>query len=77
MAEDDSRKGYRVKLYHLESEGAWMDVGTGNLICIYLEELKAPALVLTSEEDNVTILLKSRIQLEDIYERQGGKPQLL
>jgi hypothetical protein len=74
MQEDGSeKKGYRVKLYQLEADGAWVDIGTGNLICSYVEELKAPALILTSEDDPQHVLLMSKIQLDDIYERQGGK----
>lgn len=64
---------YRVKLYHLESEGGWVDVGTGSLTCAILDEFKAPGLILSSENDSSVLLLKSKIQSDDIYERQGGE----
>ena len=65
--------GWRVKLYQLESEGAgaWQDQGTGNVICKTL--LSGPAIVVMneSEDEEYTPLLQSKIQLEDVYERQG------
>jgi len=63
---------YRVKLYHLQPESGWTDVGTGNLTCSLLEDINAPALIVVSESDNSVVLLKSKIQAEDIYERQEG-----
>ena len=51
-----------------------VDVGTGNLVCSYVEELKAPALIMTNEDDPQQILLMSKIQLDDIYERQNFLP---
>jgi hypothetical protein len=63
---------YRVKLYHLQPEGGWTDVGTGNLTCSMLEDINAPALIVVAESDSSVVLLKSKIQVEDIYERQDG-----
>lgn len=65
--------GWRVKLYQLESEGAgaWQDQGTGNVICKSV--LSGPAIVVMneSEDEEFPPLLQSKIQLEDVYERQG------
>jgi protein phosphatase 4 regulatory subunit 3 len=65
--------GWRVKLYQLESEGAgaWQDQGTGNVICKSV--LSGPAIVVMneSEDEEYTPLLQSKIQIEDVYERQG------
>jgi protein phosphatase 4 regulatory subunit 3 len=65
--------GWRVKLYQLESEGAgaWQDQGTGNVICKSV--LSGPAIVVMneSEDEEYAPLLQSKIQIEDVYERQG------
>jgi protein phosphatase 4 regulatory subunit 3 len=65
--------GWRVKLYQLESEGAgaWQDQGTGNVICKSV--LSGPAIVVMneSEDEEFAPLLQSKIQIEDVYERQG------
>ena len=62
----------RVKLYQLESEGSWLDRGTGHVICKYVSSIEAPALIMYNEDDIDNVIIQSRIQLEDIYERQGG-----
>ncbi len=67
-----AQQGWRVKLYELEPEGAWVDKGTGFVICCILPSLGCPALVVTSEESDDKILLQSKIQSEDNYEQQGG-----
>lgn len=69
-AEDASLSGWRIKLYELDAQGAWLDRGTG-YVDIRVESEPAPALVIVSEEDN-SELLRSKVQLEDVYERQGG-----
>lgn len=65
--------GWRVKLYQLESEGAgaWQDQGTGNVSCKSV--LSGPAIVVMneSEDEEFAPLLQSKIQIEDVYERQG------
>ena len=63
--------GWRVKLYQLETEGSWLDQGTGFVECKFISEIRAPALIVKNE-DNDEVLLQSKIQCEDIYERQGG-----
>jgi protein phosphatase-4 regulatory subunit 3 len=64
--------GWRVKLYQLAKEGAWIDHGTGHVSCKYVQSLGGLAIVVINENDNST-LLQSRVQHEDIYERQGGR----
>lgn len=63
--------GWRVKLYQLESEGSWLDQGTGFVECKYIPNIQAPALIVQNEDDGM-LLLQAKIQCEDIYERQGG-----
>ncbi len=68
--------GWRVKLYQLESEGAgaWLDQGTGNVICksvVHAAGPPRPAIVIESEDESQPPLLQSKIQTDDVYERQG------
>lgn len=68
-------EGYRVKLYLLEGEGTWGEIGTCKVVCKCVSidgNDFTPALVMRGEHDQ-NILLQSRIQFEDVYERQGGK----
>jgi hypothetical protein len=62
---------WRVKLYHLESNGSWKEMGTGYASFSHLENFSGPSLVVESEIDS-TILLRSELSKEDIYERQSG-----
>lgn len=62
--------GWRVKLYELEPDGAWLDQGTGNVQCKFDPEIGGPAIIAMSE-DSSEVILRSKIQFEDIYERQG------
>lgn len=74
--------GFLIKLYIL-NDGAWSDQGTGYVQCVYEtdklkdngnhSEVSAPALVVMKDECPNLELLCTRIQLEDIYERQGGR----
>jgi hypothetical protein len=81
---------YRVKLYQLESQGIWLDRGTGFVTCSSLAvcldcislrlyftanivQLQAdPSIFILRDEDRA-LMLQSRIVLDDVYERQGGK----
>ena len=69
-------EGYRVKLYELEHSGSWVDRGVGHVTVMMVTELQGPALCILSEETG-TFLLQSKIQSDDLYERQGGKSLLL
>lgn len=64
-------KGWRVKLYQLESEGAWQDQGTGVVHCKSVATL-GPAICVSKEDNDDSYFLQSKIQCDDIYERQGG-----
>ena len=63
MADDCSgnSKGWRVKLYQLETEGAWQDQGTGVVHCKNVAPL-GPAICVSKEEDESMVFLKSKIQ---------------
>ena len=60
--------GWRVKLYQLEPEGAWLDKGTGCASCRVMEG--GPKIFVTTE-DGTGVVLDSKIRSDDIYERQG------
>lgn len=63
---------WRIKLYELEDQGAWIDKGTGFVHCKVVNELGGPALVIRSEENDGVIFFQSKIQTDDVYEIQGG-----
>lgn len=60
----------RVKLYQLESEGIWLDQGTGFVACSSFQAAEGPCMAICREDDG-TVMLQSRIVLDDVYERQG------
>ncbi len=61
--------GWKVKLYLLEPEGAWGDLGTGIVVCKYTTD--GPCLVVL-DEDQSKVMLQSKIRTQDVYERQGA-----
>lgn len=64
---------WRAKLYELESTGSWLDQGTGYVaLVINSTTLHCPALVMVSEEEDGKVLLESKIQSDEQYEKQGG-----
>lgn len=62
---------WRVKLYELEHTGMWVDHGIGYATIEMDSELNGPALCVISESEPGKYLMKSKIQSEDLYERQG------
>jgi hypothetical protein len=64
---------WRIKLYELEEQGAWIDKGTGFVNSKVVAELGGPALVIRSEENDGVIFFQSKIQVDDVYEVQGGE----
>ena len=66
-----SLDGWRIKLYELETTGAWLDKGTGYVTCKQIEELGGPALQIVSEDAPGLVFFRSKIQSEDVYELQG------
>ena len=83
LKEEGERNGYRVKLYVLQSDGAgyWQDQGTGNVVChVPVLGEREPAIVVFTETpaddsagtpSTTNVLLRSKIQADDVYERQG------
>ncbi|KAF2074192.1 hypothetical protein CYY_004510 [Polysphondylium violaceum] len=59
----------RVKVYQLDINGKWEDIGTGHVSCTYIESLAGLALIVKSEDDN-SIILETKLSLEDIYQKQ-------
>lgn len=79
-------EGWRVKLYRLNSDGSWDDCGTGRIVCLYkpstakpsdspkeqvYQELGEPTLCMRAEANPSRVLLRTRILLQDAYQRQG------
>ena len=83
LKEEGEQSGYRVKLYVLQSDGAgyWQDQGTGNVVChIPVLGEREPAIIVYTETpaddstgtpSTTNVLLRSKIQADDVYERQG------
>ena len=67
-----SNNGWRVKLYQLKEGNGWDDQGTGYLECVFLTTIRAPAFIIRKEDDP-SVVFESKIQCEDVYERQGGQ----
>eukprot|EP01031_Cornospumella_fuschlensis_P047005 gene47005-57562_t len=67
----DKPKSWRAKLYELESTGSWLDQGTGFVLSELQLRGDEPCLVMLSEEDENKTLLTSRIQSDEMYEKQG------
>lgn len=62
-----------MKLYELESSGTWVDHGIGFAYIQLNSTFNGPALSVISESSTDQFLLQSKIQSEDLYEKQGGK----
>jgi protein phosphatase-4 regulatory subunit 3 len=67
---EESKDGWRVKVYQLNLEGQWDDKGTGHVQCATNAE--GHALLVKAEDEGDTVLLDARIVQEDIYQKQGG-----
>jgi hypothetical protein len=69
---EDGTNGWRVKLYQLDSDGAWQDQGTGLVTCKFVASKEGPAIVVANDEeensDNSNVLLESKIQFDDAYD---------
>ena len=59
----------KVKVYRLNTDGGWLDLGTGYANCHIRDEI--PYLIVMTEALPSTLLLESKIRIEDVYERQG------
>jgi hypothetical protein len=62
---------WRVKLYELENTGNWIDLGVGHVAVQLVTELGGPALCIASEAEKGKYILVSKIQSEDLYEKQA------
>eukprot|EP01032_Pedospumella_encystans_P018134 gene18134-20651_t len=62
---------WRIKLYELEEQGAWIDKGTGFVHVKVVSEFGGPALVIRSEENDGVIFFQSKVITDDVYEIQG------
>ena len=71
MPQFKTSKEWRVKLYELEAQGAWLDKGTGHVKVHLTDGSSEPALLMIDEDTKETVL-HSKIPTDDIYERQGG-----
>ena len=60
--------GWRVKLYRLNPDGSWDDCGTGRIRCLLPND---PSLCVTAEQQDGRVLLRTRILVHDVYQRQG------
>ena len=60
---------WRVKVYHLENDGTWKEIGTGNVFCNWSQNFGSH-LKVESEADS-SVLLVSQISHEEIYDRQN------
>lgn len=69
--ENESTPIWRVKLYELEHTGTWVDHGIGHATVEMVNDLNGPALCVASESEQGKYLMRSKIQSEDLYERQG------
>jgi len=70
-------KGWRVKLYRLNSDGSWDDCGTGR-IAVFFTEQNASMLCMhaethadDSEDAAPKVLLRVDVLVKDAYQRQG------
>jgi hypothetical protein len=61
---------WRVKLYQLNQDGGWDDLGTGKFEIIKDEEYK---MQLISEDDSSSNLCQTRIKSDIAFQRQRGK----
>lgn len=73
MTAEGIRGGWRVKLYELENSGTWVDHGIGFAYIQLNSTFHGPALSVISESNPDQFLLQSKIQSEDLYEKQGGE----
>ncbi|XP_058391168.1 protein PPP4R3C [Diceros bicornis minor] len=64
-------KKHHVKVYVLNQEQQWDDIGTGYISCTYVEQLQGEALVIRSESDD-SLILESKINPDEPFQKQQG-----
>jgi hypothetical protein len=72
----DASKRWRVKLYELDPQGAWLDRGTGGAALVDNgpesdSSISKYCISVVDEEENCKVILNSPLKMQDIYERQG------
>jgi protein phosphatase-4 regulatory subunit 3 len=67
---DSSEMGRRVKVYRLNEQGTWDDLGTGNA-SLFLDKDECLNVVVTSEVDSTKQLLFHQVEHGVVYNRQG------
>ena len=53
---------WRVKLYELDTQGAWVDRGICDAVCKFVRSIGGPALIALGENSD-SITLKSKIMV--------------
>ena len=66
---DDEGDHWRVKVYFLDRDGTWADMGTGYATCRQAAE--SSFILVCDEHDDGNIIHKSKILSSECYERQG------
>jgi len=61
----------RVKVYQLDDNVQWEDKGTGHVDCVFMEKNDGMSLIVRSEKDPDSLLLESKIFMDDIYQMQA------
>ncbi|KAL2768879.1 protein PPP4R3C [Daubentonia madagascariensis] len=64
-------KWHRVKVYVLNDDQQWDDLGTGHISSTYVERLQGVSLLVRSESDS-SLMLESKINPNTHYQKQQG-----
>ncbi|CAG8474974.1 1937_t:CDS:10 [Acaulospora morrowiae] len=70
MILEEKIKQRRVKVYQLSRESEWIDKGTGFCTCLCNETKDDAYIVVHSEEDSTSVLLRSQILKDQEYQKQ-------
>ena len=65
----DDNSHWRVKVYFLDSEGTWLDQGTGFIACTQVAQ--GSMIIVQDEKDSAVCIHQSKILSSESYERQG------
>ena len=68
----------RVKVYKLNPEdNQWVDSGTGHVQLDYVEKFSSIGINVVSEEDSKSVILQTKVCVDDIYQQQQGLTNLI
>ncbi|KAJ3127691.1 Platinum sensitivity protein [Nowakowskiella sp. JEL0407] len=59
----------RVKVYELDTSNEWLDRGTGHVDCVFVEAKDSYCVVVRDETED-SVILNSKIQMDNVYEKQ-------